>query len=74
MSLFRVNMTLDVLIQTGIGRTLKYLQDYCELYQDEFPDLHSLFIKCQKIIEKWKNLVNNIVFEDKKNFMDEFSK
>lgn len=40
MELFRIdNMTIEVLLETGIGKTLKYLQDYCELYRDEFPDL-----------------------------------
>ena len=26
------------------------------------------------IMEKWKNLVLNVIFEDKKNFAEEFSK
>ncbi len=37
MDLFRIdNMTIEVLIETGIGKTLKYLLDYCDLYKQEF--------------------------------------
>lgn len=44
------------------------------LYQDEFSGLAKVLKLCNMIMEKWKNLVLNVIFEDKKNFVEEFSK
>jgi hypothetical protein len=74
MTLYRVDMSIDVLQETSIGKVIKRLHDFCQLYQDEFTELAKVQNQCNLIMEKWKNLVLTMVFEDKKNFVEEFSK
>jgi hypothetical protein len=42
MKLQRTEITIKILEETGIAKTLKYLSDYCELYKDEIPELESI--------------------------------
>lgn len=74
MYLFRMEMKVEILFETSIGKTIKYLSDFCELYKEEFPELQHINTTCQGIIVKWKNMVNNIYFDEKKSFAEEFSK
>jgi hypothetical protein len=39
-------MNIEVLRETEIGKSLKYLQDYCDVYQGEFPELSSVHLRC----------------------------
>lgn len=42
MQLQKAEITLKILEESGIAKTLKYLSDYCELYKDEIPALDSI--------------------------------
>ena len=67
MDLYRAEVCVEVLMESGIGKTLKYLLDYCKLYEQDVPDLKPLILNCDQILQKWKNFVNNVIFDDKKN-------
>lgn len=61
-------------MESGVGKTLKYLLDYCKLYETDVEELKQLIINIDQILKKWKNFVNNILFDDMKNWQDDFSK
>lgn len=35
LKLFRADITLEVLIESNISKSLKYLADYCKLYESD---------------------------------------
>lgn len=74
MFLFRSEICVEVLIESGIAKTIKYLLDYCKLYESDVPELKSLISNCEQILQKWRNFVNNMVFGEKQNCSEEFHK
>jgi hypothetical protein len=58
MKLQWTEISVKILEDTGIAKTLKYLSDYCELYKEEIPDLDSIHKNIQALLLKWKNFVN----------------
>ena len=74
MILYRSEICVEVLIESGIAKTLKYLQDYCKLYESDVPELKSLINNCDQILQKWRNFVNNKIFGEKQSYDDEFHK
>ena len=67
-------MCVEVLIESGIAKTLKYLLDYCKLYESDVPELRSLISNCDQILQKWRNFVNNMIFGEKQNYQEDFQK
>ena len=75
MNLFRSDICIEVLIESGIAKTLKYLQDYFKLYEaDMGPDFKSLVTQCDQILKKWKNYVMTTIFDEAKDYSGEFQK
>jgi hypothetical protein len=35
MDLYKTDMKMDYLVESGIGKTIKYLADYCDEYKDD---------------------------------------
>lgn len=67
MFLFRTEICIEILIDSGIGKTLKYFLDYCKLYESDMPELKPHINSAELIINKWKNFLMNTVFDDSKN-------
>ena len=65
MTLWRTDMTYKILEDSGIGKTLKFFQDYCKAYEEDLTELRTLINMSEKILEKWKNFVMNYVFDYK---------
>lgn len=74
MQLQKAEITLKILEESGIAKTLKYLSDYCELYKDEIPALDSINQNIQALLVKWKNYVNKCLFEEKSCHFEDFQK
>ncbi len=74
MALWRTEICLEVLIESGAAKTLKYFQDYCRFYLEDMPELRSLIDMSEKILQKWKNYVMNTIFDEKKDNQCEFIK
>lgn len=74
MELWRTEICLEVLIESGAAKTLKYIQDFCLLYEEDMPELRTLINMSEKILQKWKNFVMNTIFDDKKDNTCEFVK
>eukprot|EP00347_Sterkiella_histriomuscorum_P021968 403332144 len=74
MQLQKTEITLKILEDTGIAKTLKYLSDYCELYKREIPPLQSIFQNIQALLLKWKNYVTKQLFEEKSSHIEDFQK
>ena len=72
--MFRTEICIEVLIESGIGKTLKYFNDFCKLYESDLPELKSMGTMSEQILQKWKNFVNNMIFDDGHNFQEDFSK
>ena len=68
MQLYRSEVCVEVLIESGIAKTLKYLLDYCKLYETDVPELKPLTSNCEQILQKWRNFVNNMIFGEKQNY------
>jgi hypothetical protein len=65
--LFRTEICIEILIESGIGKTLKYFLDYCKCYESDMPDLKGFINNTEQIIIKWKNFLINTVFDESKN-------
>jgi hypothetical protein len=50
MFLYRSEICVEVLIESGIAKTIKYLLDYCRLYESDVPELKSLISNCDQIL------------------------
>lgn len=74
MQLQKTEVTLKILEETGIAKTLKFLSDYCELYKEEIPALDAIHKNIQALLVKWKNYVNKHLFEDKNCHFEDFQK
>lgn len=65
MVLWCTDITYKILDDSGIGKTLKYFQDFCKAYEEDLTDLGFLINMSEKILFKWKNYVMNYVFDYK---------
>lgn len=74
MYLYKTDICMELLVESGIGKTLKYLQDFSRLYESDLPDLKLISQKCEQILQKWKNYVMTTVFDEKKDYQCEFMK
>lgn len=74
MLFFKTDICLEVLVETGCAKTLKYLQDYCIAYEGELSELRDLATMSDRILFKWKNYVSNTIFDDKRDNQKEFVK
>ena len=74
MFFMRTEICLEVLIESGAGKTLKYFQDYCRMYQEDMPELQQFVQMVDRILQKWKNFVTNTIFDDKRDNQVEFVK
>jgi len=74
MLFFKTDISLEVLVETGCAKTVKYLQDYCCAYECELSELRDLGTMCDRILLKWKNYVSNTIFDDKRDNIGEFAK
>ncbi|CDW91131.1 pwwp domain containing protein [Stylonychia lemnae] len=74
MQLQKAEISIEILSETGIGKTLKYLSDYCETYREDLPQLQSTQSNSKLILQKWRNHVNKCLFEEKTSHVEEFSK
>ena len=74
MLFFKTDISLEVLVETGCAKTVKYLQDYCCAYESELSELRDLGTMCDRILLKWKNYVSNTIFVDKRDNIGEFAK
>lgn len=74
MVLCKAEICLEVLLESGVGRTLKFFHDYCLAYEEDMPDLKVLSSMSDKILQKWKNFVLNTIFDDKRDNAAEFIK
>ena len=74
MLLFKTDICLEVLVETGCAKTVKYLQDYCRSYESDLGELRDLATMSDRILLKWKNYVSNTIFDDKRDNQGEFVK
>lgn len=74
MLLFKTDICLEVLVETGCAKTVKYLQDYCRAYESELGELRDLATMSDRILLKWKNYVSNTIFDEKRDNLGEFVK
>jgi len=65
MYLWKLEITYKILEESNIGKTLKYFFDYCVAYEDDLSALKKYKQLTQSILEKWKNYVNNHIFDYK---------
>jgi hypothetical protein len=40
MNLFRAEICVEILADSGIGKTLKYFIDFCKVYEEDMPELN----------------------------------
>jgi hypothetical protein len=74
MILWKTEICHEVLLESGVGRTLKFFHDYCLAYEEDMPELKTLTSLSEKILQKWKNFVLNTIFDDKRDNAAEFIK
>jgi len=74
MDLYKYEISLGLLIESGAAKTLKYILDFCVLYEEDMPELRNLITMSERILTKWKNYVMTTIFEDKKDNTCEFVK
>ena len=74
MLFFKTDICLEVLVETGCAKTVKYLQDYCQAYESDLGELRDLATMSDRILLKWKNYVSNTIFDDKRDNHCEFVK
>lgn len=74
MFLLKTEICHEVLLETGVGKTLKWFKDYCVCYQEEMPELRTLVQISETILQKWKNFVLNTIFDEQKDNISEFIK
>ena len=67
MVLWRTDISLEVLIESGVAKTLKYVLDFCLAYLDEIPELRFLITNTAAILMRWKNFVANTIFDEQKD-------
>lgn len=65
---------MEILIESGIGKALKIFLDFCKMHERNIPDLKPLSNNAERIILKWKNFVNNMIFDDCKNKQEDEQK
>lgn len=63
MYLWKLEINQKILEESSIGKTLKYFFDYCVAYEDDLVELRRYKQLAQSILEKWKNYMNNHVFD-----------
>lgn len=74
MTLWKTEISLELLVESSAAKTLKYLQDYCRSYESELCDLATLISMCEQILQKWKNFVSNTIFDEKRESQSDFIK
>lgn len=62
-----MEVNIDLLQETKIGQSLKYLKDYLEVYGKEMQETKAMSKKVNHILVKWKNYANNQLFDDNVN-------
>jgi hypothetical protein len=67
MTFWRTEISLELLVESQVAKTLKYLLDYCKSYESDLGELGSLISMCEQILQKWKNFVSNTIFDDKRD-------
>ncbi len=63
---------MDVLTQTKIGKILKYFTDFCRHYSWDCSKLMDLLFKAEQVQKKWKNYINNYLFDEAQDHTDSF--
>ena len=52
MLFFKTDICLEVLVETGCAKTVKFLQDYCRSYESELGELRDLATMSDRILLK----------------------
>lgn len=63
MELFKNQVSLEVLLESKIGKTLKYLMDFCSVYGEDMLEIEKLRAMCDRILMKWKNYLLNMFLD-----------
>jgi len=66
LDLYKADVSIELLIESGIGKTVKYFIDYCKVYQSDLGGLQRFISLAEQIQQKWKNYVSNTLFDEKK--------
>ena len=62
-NLYCAEIELELLKESGIGKSLKYLLDFAKLYESDFTELKPLIKMIESILLKWKNFVSKMLFD-----------
>jgi len=72
LDMFKSDMFVEILIQTKIGKILKYFIDFCKHYSWDSSKLRDYLFKAEQTQKKWKNYINNCLFDDSCDHQDSF--
>ena len=67
MTLYRAEICIEILLESEIGKSVKYLEDFCKANEKDLPECKSLSVMAEQILTKWKNFVMHTIFDDNKN-------
>lgn len=62
--LYKAPISTDLLHSSKIGKILKYFSDFCRAYQNDLEDLGRFAQMSTQILTKWKNFINNTLFDE----------
>ena len=65
---------MEFLLDSKIGRTLKYFVNFCKVYSADYPEIITLQAMSEQILTKWKNYINNTFFDDNTDYTKTFIK
>ena len=69
MEMYKIDLQVDILQQSKIGKTLKLLIDFCKYYSPNLKELKDLQKKAEMTQLKWKNYISNLFFDDSQNYI-----
>ncbi len=64
----------EVLLQSKIGRSLKFFCDFCHVYKSDLRELERLEFLASSILLKWKTYVLNLLFDEQHEYDKTFIK
>ena len=74
LDLFRSDVYIEVILESKIGKTLKFFVEFCKVYGSDLEEIKRLGAMAEQILMKWKNFINNIFFDDNVDNTKNFQK
>lgn len=65
---------VEFLLESKIGKNLKYFIDFCKVYSSDYPEIEGLKRMSEQILMKWKNYINNTFFDENADYTKSFVK